>query len=104
MVLVAPAILAPLMKQNLPKDNERGRNNQKQEEHSDSEDYRNPIVMIFRMLTKLTKYIAQAILHMLKGMQAMISSLYKKALSALLRSAIGVMLVLNFLRINSIML
>ncbi|KAL3521341.1 hypothetical protein ACH5RR_019490 [Cinchona calisaya] len=91
MVLVAPAILAPLVEQNFARENQRGRNNQKQKEHSDSDNY--PILRIFSMLSKLTKHIAQAIMHVLKGMGDMISSLYKKALSALLRSAIGVMLI-----------
>lgn len=34
-------------------------------------------------------------MQMVKGMADMINSLYKKALSAILRSAFGVMLVLN---------
>ena len=96
MVLVAPAILAPLLKQDFSKDNQRGKNNKKQEEHSNSDGHWNPILRIFSMLSKLTKHIAQAIMNMLKGMGDMINYVYKKALSALLRSAIGVMLVINF--------
>ncbi|XP_027171697.1 uncharacterized protein LOC113771263 [Coffea eugenioides] len=93
MVLVAPAILAPLLKQDFSKDKQRGKNNKKQEEHSNSDSHWNPILRLFSMLSKLTKHIAQAIMNMLKGMGDMINYVYKKALSALLRSAIGVMLV-----------
>nr|XP_027107250.1 uncharacterized protein LOC113727341 isoform X2 [Coffea arabica] len=93
MVLVAPPILAPLLKQDFSKDNQRGKNNKKQEEHSNSDSHRNPILRILSMLSKLTKHIAQAIMNILKGMGDMINYVYKKALSALLRSAIGVMLV-----------
>ncbi|XP_027104046.1 uncharacterized protein [Coffea arabica] len=93
MVLVAPPILAPLLKQDFSKDNRRGKNNKKQEEHSNSDGHRNPILRILSMLSKLTKHIAQAIMNILKRMGVMINYVYKKALSALLRSAIGVMLV-----------
>lgn len=36
-------------------------------------------------------------MSMVKGMGGMINSLYKKALSAILRSAFGVMVVMNFI-------
>jgi hypothetical protein len=97
MVLVAPAIIAPLVTQNPVKDNQRDRNKQKQEKNSDSNNYLNPFIRLLSMLSKLTTYIAQAIIHMLTRMGDMVNSLYKKALCAFLRSAIGVMLVICFL-------
>nr|XP_027110554.1 uncharacterized protein LOC113730218 isoform X1 [Coffea arabica] len=93
MVLVSPAILAPLLKQDFSKDNQRGENNKKQEEHSNSESHRSPILRSFSMLSMLAEHIAQATMNMLKGMGHMINYPYKKALLALLSSAIGVMLV-----------
>ncbi|KAI5670344.1 hypothetical protein M9H77_10708 [Catharanthus roseus] len=93
MVLVAPAIVAPLMTQKSVENNERDGNNKKPEEQSESINYFNLFFRLFKGLSKLTAYIAQSIMRMLKGMGDMINSLYKKALCAFLRSAIGVMLV-----------
>lgn len=96
MVLVAPAIVAPLMTQKSVENNERDGNNKKPEEQSESINYFNLFIRLFKGLSKLTTYIAQSIMRMLKGMGDMINSLYKKALCAFLRSAIGVMLVIYF--------
>ncbi|CAI9091883.1 OLC1v1026987C1 [Oldenlandia corymbosa var. corymbosa] len=92
MVLVAPAIFAPLTPQNLPKDDQRDRNNQKPEQ-SESINRQNPIIAIFSTLSKFAKYIVQSIMQIFRSMGDMINSLYKKALSTFLRSAIGVLLV-----------
>lgn len=48
-------------------------------------------------MSEFSKYIVQAILRLIKGMGVMVNSLYKKALSAILRSSLGVMLVMVFL-------
>lgn len=97
MILVAPAIIAPLMSQNFAKDKKGDTDNQKQEEHSDSNDNLNPFIRLFSVFSKLIAHIANAIVHILRRVGDVMNSLYKKALCAFLRSAIGVMLVIFFL-------
>ncbi|PHT52940.1 hypothetical protein CQW23_07402 [Capsicum baccatum] len=79
LILVAPAILAPLNSGPVVKDNPSGK--------------KNWFTTIFSILSKLSQYIGQTITRLVKGMGDMITSIYKKALSAFLRSAIGIMLV-----------
>ncbi|KAA8539722.1 hypothetical protein F0562_026414 [Nyssa sinensis] len=93
LVLVGPAILAPLILRKVAKGNQSGREDEIQADSSNSNSYGNPFVRLFNIFSNLSKYIAQAIMRMVKGMVDMLNSLYKKALSALLRSAIAVMLV-----------
>uniref|UniRef100_A0A5B6YI54 AB hydrolase-1 domain-containing protein n=1 Tax=Davidia involucrata TaxID=16924 RepID=A0A5B6YI54_DAVIN len=93
LILVGPAILAPLIVRKVAKGNQSGRNSEIQEDSSNSNTYGNPFIMLGNILSKFSKYIVQAIMHLVKGMVDMLNSLYKKALSALLRSAIAVMLV-----------
>ncbi|CAA2971408.1 bifunctional epoxide hydrolase 2 isoform X2 [Olea europaea var. sylvestris] len=93
LILVAPAILAPFIAQKVVKEKQGGRDNQIQESSLDSNNPDNPFLRICSLLSKLTKYVAEAIVSMVKGMGGMINSLYKKALSAILRSAFGVMVV-----------
>lgn len=93
LILVAPAILAPFTAQKVVKEKQGGRDKQIPES---SLDLSNPENLFFRfcsLLSKLTKYVAEAIVHMVKGMGEMINSLYKKALSTILRSAFGVTVV-----------
>ncbi|PIN04930.1 putative hydrolase/acyltransferase (alpha/beta hydrolase superfamily) [Handroanthus impetiginosus] len=92
LILVAPAILAPFAKQNVVKQNQARINNQVQNS-SDSNTRWNLFSRLSSMLAKFTKYIAEAIVNMVTGMADMINSLYKKALSAILRSAFGLMLI-----------
>lgn len=94
MILVAPAIIAPLMSQNFVKDKKGDTDNLKQEEHSDSNNNLNPFIRLFSVFSKLVTYIAKAIMRILRRVGDVINSLYKKALCAFLRSAIGVMLVI----------
>lgn len=47
------------------------------------------------MLSKITKYIAEAITQMMKWTVDILNSLYRKSLSAILRSSLAIMLVIN---------
>lgn len=93
LVLVAPAILAPRTSQKVVKENQFGKNNKIQEDGSDSNVNKNPIIRVFATLSKFSSYIVQAITHVMKGMVAMVNTLYKKALSAFFRSSVAVMLI-----------
>ncbi|KAK8994377.1 hypothetical protein V6N11_045469 [Hibiscus sabdariffa] len=83
LILVAPAILASSAK---PKP-------KVVETEGDKSDLPKPQFKFFKVLFKFIKYITQAIMQVIKGMTDMLNSLYKKALSSILRSAFGVMLV-----------
>ncbi|OVA01561.1 hypothetical protein BVC80_8867g15 [Macleaya cordata] len=98
LILVAPAIFAPISPQppQLTKENHnKERVNQTPHDgSSNSNNVReNPFAKIEKILSKISTYIAQAITRMLKGMANMISSLYKKALTSILRSSFSVMLI-----------
>ena len=96
MILLAPAILAPRTIKKGVKGDQSGEDNQIEEDSSNSINLGNPFIQFFRMLSKFAKFISQAIMRMVKGMAGMLGSLYKKFLSAILRSAFAVMLVRNF--------
>lgn len=55
-----------------------------------------PFIKIFEILLKCITCITQAIVQMTKGMTDMLNLMYKRTLSAILRSAFGVMLVFFF--------
>ncbi|KAK6155986.1 hypothetical protein DH2020_010234 [Rehmannia glutinosa] len=93
LILVAPAIFAPLTMQNIAKNNQAGTENEVQRNSSDLKTSGNLFFRLRSILSKFTKIIAEAIVHMVKGMASMINSLYKKALSAILRSTLGVMVI-----------
>lgn len=78
------------------KQNKFRRDNQTSGERSNSNVLGKPFFKIFEILSKFIAYITQAIMQMVEGMTDMLNSLYKKALSAVLRSAFGVMLVVYF--------
>ncbi|XP_012858490.1 PREDICTED: uncharacterized protein LOC105977689 [Erythranthe guttata] len=80
LILVAPAILAPFAMQSVVKGNQ---------ESSGSNTSKNLFSRLSNILAKFTKNIVQAIVYTMKGMSDMISSLYKKALSSILRSSLG---------------
>lgn len=90
MILVAPAIVAPLTSPKKVKPND-------QQDSSNSDNPKNPIFNLLSIVLKFSRFITQTILHLLKGMVNMVDSLYKKALSAFLRSPIAVMLVIRLL-------
>ncbi|KAK9283228.1 hypothetical protein L1049_011464 [Liquidambar formosana] len=93
LVLVAPAILAPHAVHKVVNGNLAGGGNQIREEGPNSNIYGNPLIRLCKILLNLSKYIAQTIMRMVKGMADMLNSLYKKALSAILHSSFAVMLV-----------
>ncbi|OWM69851.1 uncharacterized protein LOC116196019 [Punica granatum] len=86
LILVAPAIFAP---------NPPPRENQPKDEKSNFEKAgeNNLISRLFTSLSRIAKYIGEVIIRMVTGMTKMLSSLYKKVLSTILRSALGIMLV-----------
>ncbi|KAF8397082.1 hypothetical protein HHK36_015989 [Tetracentron sinense] len=93
LILIAPAILAPGTAPKVVKENKRGRENHIQDGNSESNIQENPFIRIGKIFSKFTMYIAHAIMRILKGMVDMVNSLYKKALTGILRSAFAVMLV-----------
>ncbi|KAK1283242.1 hypothetical protein QJS10_CPB21g01779 [Acorus calamus] len=93
LILVAPAIAAPLISRNATKINQMGMETEVKDSDSDANTGKNPLIRVWKMVSYVYTYIAWAILRMLRGMTDMIVSLYKKALSAILRSAFAVMLV-----------
>ncbi|XP_043702485.1 uncharacterized protein LOC122652726 [Telopea speciosissima] len=93
LILVAPAILSPNVLPKIIKGNQMKRENQIDGGNSNFYDGDNPFIRIGKTLSKFGMVIVQRIMQILKGMVGMISSLYKKALTAILRSAFAVMLV-----------
>lgn len=86
MILVAPAIVAPLTSPKKVKAND-------QQDGSNSDNRKNPVFNLLNIVSKFSRFIAQTVMHLVKGMVNMLDSLYKKALSAFLRSSIALMLV-----------
>lgn len=93
LILVAPAILAPPFQQKVDTKIQSTAYKQTQRDTSKSEAPANPIIRICNTLSKLYRYIAQAISYVVKRVVDFFKSLYKKALLAILRSAIAVMLI-----------
>ncbi|KAJ1387506.1 Alpha/Beta hydrolase fold [Sesbania bispinosa] len=91
LILIAPAIFAPLTPPKIVKENQSRQDVQMKEENSSIR--KNPIFGLYKMLSKIAKYIAVAIAQMVKLMTDVINSLYRKLLSAILRSSLAVMLV-----------
>lgn len=89
LILVAPAILAPRA---IPKP----KIVETKGDRSDSNNLGKPQFKLFETFFKFIKYVAEAIMRMIKRVADLFNSLYKKALSSILRSAVGVMLVLTF--------
>ncbi|KAL2339505.1 hypothetical protein Fmac_007445 [Flemingia macrophylla] len=93
LILVAPAIFAPLTTPKSVKENQ-SRDNQMKEDNSSIR--KNPILGIlglYKVLSKITKYISEAITWMMKQMIDILNLLYRKLLSAILRSSLAIMLV-----------
>ncbi|XP_056690368.1 uncharacterized protein [Spinacia oleracea] len=93
LILVAPAIVAPLSATNSAKENQSDKENQVQESNSTSDKHPNLFVKFGQVMSKCSGYIINTIVQVLKGIMNVISSLYKKAIVALLRSALAVTLV-----------
>ncbi|XP_022764893.1 uncharacterized protein LOC111310058 isoform X2 [Durio zibethinus] len=94
LILIAPAILAPraIREPKIVEGNRSEGNNQTNGDRSVSNNIRKPLFKLFEVLSKFTKYITEAVMRMIKGMAVMLNSLYKKALSSFLQSALPVML------------
>ncbi|KAK2637267.1 hypothetical protein Ddye_032059 [Dipteronia dyeriana] len=94
LILVAPAILAPRIVQKVVERNRSERNESNDQIGKERSDLNpiNPFIKLLKMLSMFIKYIMRAIMQMAKGMADMINSLYKKALSAFLRSAFALTL------------
>lgn len=86
--------MAPLIAHKEPvKRTQLGGDNQIQEDSSNKNSLGNPFVQLGNILSKFAHFVSQAIMNIVKGMANMLKSLYKKLLSAILRSAFAVMLV-----------
>lgn len=95
LILVAPAILAPFTLKSVVKENQTGTANQTQGRSSDSKSKGTLFSRLGSVLSTLTKYITEAIMLVIKGMAGVINTLYQKSLSAILRSTVGVILVIK---------
>lgn len=85
LVLVAPAIIAPLAPRRIDKE-EMGT----QKENGAS---KNPIMRFLKVLANISMQLMRVAFNMLKAMRDMVGSLYARALSAFLRSTLALMLV-----------
>uniref|UniRef100_A0A7N0UEU3 AB hydrolase-1 domain-containing protein n=2 Tax=Kalanchoe fedtschenkoi TaxID=63787 RepID=A0A7N0UEU3_KALFE len=90
LILVAPAILAPRVVHKTVNEND-SRNEQSSNGNSDSSV--NSIMKILMVFLKFVEYIKQSVRLILEAIASVLTSLYKKALSAILRSAIGVIMI-----------
>lgn len=86
LILVAPAILAPLGGRLPP-------NNPVQENVSDSNVVGNPVIQLFKILSEVAKFIVQSIMQIMKRILEIVDFLYIKLLSAFLRSTLILTLV-----------
>ncbi|XP_072997427.1 uncharacterized protein [Typha latifolia] len=93
LILVAPAILAPLLPRKVVKESAMEKGEQRKEGSSSADVSENPFVGIWRGFLALFMRLARLAAGMLRGMTDMVGSLYNKALSAVLRSTIAVMLI-----------
>lgn len=100
LILIAPAIFAPLTTPKFFQQNQSRQQNQMKEDTNSVG--KNPIVGLYKLLSKITKYIAVAITEMMKGMMDMLNSLYRKVVSAILRSPPAIMLVINLFMTHAI--
>ncbi|KAL8126302.1 hypothetical protein AgCh_013548 [Apium graveolens] len=94
LILVAPAILAPPFQQKVDTKVQSTEDKQTQRDASNSEVPANPLIRICNTLSKLYRYIAQAMSYVVKTVVDFFKSLYRKALLAFLRSTIAVILVM----------
>lgn len=85
LVLVAPAIVAPLAPRIIDKE-EMGT----QKENGAS---KNPIMKFLKVLANISMQLMRVAFNMLKAMRDMVGLLYARALSAFLRSTLALMLV-----------
>ncbi|CAK8567746.1 unnamed protein product [Lathyrus sativus] len=90
-ILIAPAIFAPLTTPKVVKENQPRQDNEMREDNSSIR--KNPIVELYISLSKVIKNVAMTITKMMKPMIDILNSLYRKLLSAILLSSPAIMLV-----------
>ncbi|XP_028778906.1 uncharacterized protein LOC114735384 [Neltuma alba] len=88
LILIAPAILAPLSVPRIAERNQVRKDNE-MKENNNFPTRANPISGLYKVLSMITKYISEAITKMMKGMINMLNSLYRKFLSAVLHTALA---------------
>ncbi|KAJ8748134.1 hypothetical protein K2173_012602 [Erythroxylum novogranatense] len=93
LILVSPAIFAPLLVDNSVEGFYSGRSKKIEGEASYSKALANLSRPIFEILSKIITFVFQKTLQMVKGVINVLNLLFKKALSAIIRSAIGVLLI-----------
>lgn len=93
MVLIAPAILAPIVPRKATRENQMTKDKQIVDGISDSNFPENPFVRIWKALSNFCMHIVKVAMQMMKGMMDMVRTLYRKALSAILRSTFAIVLV-----------
>lgn len=84
LILIAPAIIAPIISKKVKKDTDT---------ESDPVPLENPFIRVWRAFLEFCKRVASVVVGMFKRMGDMIGSVYNRALAAVLRSALAVMLV-----------
>ncbi|KAL8154363.1 hypothetical protein V2J09_012123 [Rumex salicifolius] len=92
LILVAPAIVAPLSGKKVDK-SQAEKEMQTNEQDPDSGSKGNFFMKLGQILSRAYQFIALTIMRFVTGMMGMVNSVYKKALSAILRSAVAVTLV-----------
>ncbi|GMH30503.1 hypothetical protein Nepgr_032346 [Nepenthes gracilis] len=93
LILVAPAIPAPIFSHKVTEDNRLEKEKQIPENNFSAELQPNLFIRLGQILSKLYQYFVARIMLIFKGMMDMANYLYKKAISSLLRSSLAVMLV-----------
>lgn len=91
LILIAPAIFAPLTSPKVVKENQPRQDNEMKEDNGSIR--KNPIVELYMSLSKIIKSVAMTITKMMKPMIDILNSLYRKLLSTILLSSPAIMLV-----------
>lgn len=90
LILVAPAIFSPNPLRN---QSQSETENQLEDEKDSSNNVKRLIVKIYNFISGIAKYFREALMCMVRGMGKMLTTVYKRVLLAILRSAIGLMLI-----------
>ncbi|XP_058786648.1 uncharacterized protein LOC131661209 [Vicia villosa] len=90
-ILIAPAIFAPLTTPKVVKENQPRQDNEMKEDSGSIR--KNPFIELYTSLSKIIKNVAITITKMMKPMIDLLNSLYRKLLSAILLSSPAIMLV-----------
>ncbi|KAI5438133.1 hypothetical protein KIW84_024033 [Lathyrus oleraceus] len=91
LILIAPAIFAPLTSPKVVKENQPRQDNEVKEDNGFIR--KNPIVKLYMSLSKIIKNVVMTITKMMKPMIDILNSLYRKLLSTILLSSPAIMLV-----------